>query len=153
MKTHRYFITLTVIIILLTGTLALSLQNLFTWGGPGYDPALKKSFRYSLRPHDNDDALMDIWVDAKETTEEVAEIRLIPANGEAVSSKTCWAAMRHITSPWACSFQKSEVQKLTGTGNIETYDHSQRMLLKDEIDFDALDKFIEKSGNPGRKNE
>ncbi len=95
-------------------------QEEFQWGGPGYDPDLKenkdyKSSRYTARFMYNynenhfDESVFEVLVDAKETVREVGQIDLMTSNGDVVSSKTCWKAMRHITAPWACSFQKSDL--------------------------------------------
>ena len=110
------------------------------WGGKGYDPDLEESSRFMARASGirSEQTLIEIWVDAKETVEDVGEIRLISEQGSELSSLECWKAMRHVTSPWACGFVAGQVKAMSGTGRIVVKDHSGMILLEEELNLDDL---------------
>ncbi len=128
-------------------------QKELQWGGLGYDPTLKenkdyKYSRYTARVKYNynqnyfDESIIEILVDARETVGEVGRIDLMTSKGDVVSSKACWKAMKHITAPWVCSFEKSELENLSGIGQIKTFNKSERILLEEKVDFEALKEFF-----------
>lgn len=121
-------------------------QDEFRWGGRGYDPTFKKdaSSRFVARPNCCDLKLIDIWVDSKETVNEVGEMHLVSETGLDVSSTTCWKAMKHTEAPWACSFKKEDLQNLSAEGKIKIMDRSKRMILEGDIDCGSLKNYITK---------
>lgn len=126
-------------------------QNELRWGGRGYDPSFKKdaSSRFVARPNCCDLKLIDIWVDSKETVNEVGEMHLVSETGLDVSSTQCGKAMKHIEAPWACSFKKEDLQNLSGKGKIKIMDRSKRMILEDDIDYESLKHYITKLDTVG----
>lgn len=112
------------------------------WGGPGYDPALKKrnSHRFLAQEHFKNDTMIDIWVDSKETVKEVGRMDLISSDKTKLSSNRCYKAMRHITAPWSCAFQKNKFQEISGEGTIHVFDRSNKLLIKNSINFDVINK-------------
>lgn len=121
-------------------------QNELRWGGRGYDPSFKKdaSSRFVARPNCCDPKLIDIWVDSKETVNEVGEMHLLSKTGLDVSSTQCGKAMRHEEAPWLCSFKREDLQNLSGEGKIKIMDRSKRMILEDDIDCESLKNYITK---------
>lgn len=109
------------------------------WGGPGYDPALKKSgsalFRIMASTFKAGAA--EIWVDSAKTVEEVGSIELLSPQ-DSVSSENCWKAMKHINAPWACEFPLKRLAGLTGRGSIVVKDRSGKLLLSEDVDFDLF---------------
>jgi len=131
---------LCLIFLVVTSHFALAFQHEFRWGGPGYDPALKgRDFsRFTARLHFKNKTIIDIMVDHKKTVGEVGRIDLISAEGAQISSEYCWKAMKHIQAPWACSFQKGEINEKRGVGRIKVFNRSNELLIEDAIDFDAI---------------
>ena len=140
-------------VVLLFSTRALAESQNFQWGGKGYDPALKNrptSARFAIRPHYDyqtqppgiDATLVEVLVDAAETANEIGAIRLASQEHEA-RLQQCWKAMRHITAPWACTFKRTDIQTLRGTGTIQVVDRSNRTLLEEPADFDAMNAFLD----------
>ncbi|MCD4780948.1 MAG: hypothetical protein K8S27_10435 [Candidatus Omnitrophica bacterium] len=119
-------------------------QQEFKWGGHGYDPALKgkNSSRFAARPHFKDETVIDIVVNDKKTVREVGGIDLISSEGVQISSEYCAKTMRHIEAPWACGFNKAKIQKMNGSGTMKVFNRSNKLLFKDEIDFDAINQLF-----------
>jgi len=142
-KSKRHLIVASISFIILSLSILFAFQNELRWGGQGYDSALKgnNSSRFAACPHFKDVKLIDILVDSKETVKEVGQINLVSDNGIAVSSNVCWRAMRHVTAPWACSFQKEDLIKLTERGKIEVMDRAGNVIIEDKVDFKALNNF------------
>ena len=134
---------------LFTGSTLLFAMNEFEWGGPGYDPALKNSSRFSAR-HDvyhKNENLVEILVDSQKTVEEVGEIRLVSSNGQEASSAQCGKAMKHITAPWACSFRIDDIKRLAGQGKIIVKNRHGDTLISDSVDLDNLSSL---AADPGK---
>ena len=122
-------------------------DNSFRWGAQGYDPDLKEisSKRFAVQQHYGEKKLVDIVVDSKDAQSGIGEIRLISADKKLIFSNTCWKAMRHITAPLACSFQKDDLKNLLGLGKIQVVDKNQNIIHEDEIDFEKLNVFLKGS--------
>ncbi len=95
-------------------------------------------------------SLISGWI--REKRSEVGQMTLLADKEAAISSQSCWKAMKHITAPWACSFQKSNLESLTGTGKIQTSDKSGHLLLEHAIHFDPLGNFIKKNSENQRQS-
>lgn len=138
---HR-LLPLAVVAMVFSATTLLAMEEL-RWGGPGHDPALKTSHRFVARRggHARATATLEIRVDSRETVHEVGRMRLITADRQELSSIRCWKAMRHISAPWACSFQLEPIKQFSGRGRIIVTDRSGDRLMEDTIDLDRLSGF------------
>ena len=137
--------------------LALAESQDFQWGGKGYDPALKDrdmSARFTIRPHYDysridpetktgvvDESRLELRVDAEETVNELGSIILL-SEGHELHPEQCWKAMRHITAPWACTFQQGDIRALRGKGTIRILDRSGHALIEAPADYDAMNAFL-----------
>lgn len=112
-----------------------------TWGEKGYDG----SARYRLMYSRYKEGYLELWVDAKETVDEVGEIRLVFSNGKSISSTACWKAQRHEKAPWACQFPQEQL-KLIGPekGKIQCLDRSGKVLLEETFDFESFGDFAKR---------
>lgn len=124
------------IIFLLISAISFA-DSVFKWGGPGYDPKLDESRRYVAQIDFYNDKYIIIKVDAESTVNDVGVMEL-KSESKRIQSSPCGKAMRHVESPWACSFLKKEVQSFSGKGEVVTYNRKGVVLLTDEIDFDKL---------------
>jgi hypothetical protein len=96
------------------------------------------SSRFCARQQLRDPSLVEVLVDTEITVKGTTIMELIPKRGAVLTSEMCWKALKHFTSPWACSFPRLDMDKLTGTGQLRVKDKKGRVLLKDQIDFDAV---------------
>ena len=132
------FICFTLAIFIASSSLVWGLREL-RWGGPGYDPALKNSSRFMARRNiDMDKNTTEIWVDSKETVNEVGQMRLTSSDGKEMSSLQCWKAMRHIMAPWACSFRNEEIKQLSGLGKITVENSARQIIIIEVVNLDEL---------------
>lgn len=137
----------------MTGINLVEAEEMLQWGGPGYDPALTKEskqetsrytaqFQFDYTRNNIDTSIVQIFVDSKKSVDEVGEIDLVTPEGRVVKSKICSKAMRHLTAPWICSFQTSNLKDLVGVGKIITFNRSKITILEDKIDFNELQNFL-----------
>ncbi len=129
------------VLIVLSCSTVFSSENIYGWGGAGFDPALREygsSYRFFAQAHDGDGQLMDIGVDSKETQQEIGRIRLTSDIGTAIDSQQCWKTMRHLTAPSACSFLRKDIENLNGKGRIEIFSKEESVILGEDVDFDAM---------------
>ena len=137
-KEVRLIIPITLLVLLGSSTLLVAMERL-KWGGPGYDPSLKNSSRFSAQPCIYSvKRRLSIWVDSKETVKEVGQIQLISSGRQDVSSIKCWKALGYKTAPWACSFNIENVKQLSGEGVIRVKNISGEVLLEDDVDLKKL---------------
>ena len=111
------------------------------WGPKGYDHK-GAGKRFSLEGHYNDNALIDIWVDAVETVDKARTMTLVSSDGREVVSQKCVKAERHITAPRACAFFKEDLRPLAGSGTLVVLDDSAKTILQGAIDFDHVNRAL-----------
>ncbi len=142
------------IILPIVGTKASQQQSVqlkggfLRWGGKGYDHRrLKESTRFAARiaskADDRTGTLVEIWVDTKETSGDLA--KLILASGSGMSTAISirrWKSHRHITAPWVCVFSAADIKRLPGSGHIIAYDAASNQLLAEETDFRRIKAMI-----------
>ncbi len=132
---------ITVVLVAVVVTSALAEVNEVRWGGPGYDPAQASqdgSSRFVARPQQQDPSMVEILVDAEITVKGTSIMELAPKRGAVLRSDLCWKVMRHLTSPWACSFPREDLLKQDGAGHLRVKDKKGRVLLQDKIDFNSV---------------
>lgn len=120
--------------------------NEIHWGGPGYDPELKRhpnypdlSSKFTARHSMYKKGMVEILVDSRETVTRVMRMKLLTVNDQkAIESRYCFKAMRHLSAPWACYFDESEVRKLTGRGRIEVFVDLPKPVLQGLVNFEEL---------------
>ena len=119
----------------------LAAEHVYRWGGPGFDPALKKvvsSSRFSAMLNLTNDRLIDISVDSPEVQKGIGQLVLTDQHGKTIVSKDCHKAMRHVTAPVICSFEVDQLNRLGGQGYIVIMNESGQVVLRGDIDFNAL---------------
>ncbi len=116
------------------------------WGGPGYDPELKRpddppsqSSKFRARRSLYQQGIIEILIDSEKTVKKVVSMSLLEEpEKKAVSSEYCSKAMRHITAPWACAFRETQIGTLSGKGQIRVLGESGELLLEDTVDLNSL---------------
>jgi hypothetical protein len=120
---------------------AFALPVVVRWGGPGYDPNIKKTSASSLFSAHPDlyvpdgKAHFQIWVDSKKTVNGVWRMVIRQEGEKDISSTYCNRAQRHLTAPYACRFRKSDLLSRKGAGEITVFDKDGRELLTAPVDI------------------
>lgn len=118
------------------------------WGGKGYDSArLKWSTRFAALVADKADdtagMLVEIWVDTKETSGDLAQLILASEGGmSTATSIRRWKSHRHVTAPWICVFAAEDIKRLPKRGHIIANDSASNQLLAEKTDFQPIQAMI-----------
>jgi len=123
-------------------------DDVFQWGGPGYDSARTKgSTRFTASIGKDDDttgkAIVEILVDSKETWEDIVELSLISGDGTvSVTSIRRWKSQKHITASWSCVFFADNIKQLPDEGLIVAWNSNRKRILSEKTDFRPIKAMI-----------
>jgi hypothetical protein len=123
---------------------ALALPVVVRWGGPGYDPAVRKmsaSSLFSAHPDlyaPDGPAHFEIWVDSEKTVNGVWRMVIRQEGQKDIDSGRCYKSQKHITAPYACRFRKTDFLDHKGTGEVVVFDQDGQELLTSPVDIIQL---------------
>jgi hypothetical protein len=135
------FLIVLLVVGLAFGSAALANVEVQRWGGSGYDPASRgKNYSSLFSAHPDlfapgGKAHFQIWVDSVKTFKGVRSMIIRQEGHNDIFSSYCYKAQKHITAPYACSFNKADFLSRSGMAVLVVIDREGRELLRNPIDI------------------